>query len=44
MSTVANSEYKFISSLKCKCAKILIVDDIPFNHQALCIILDSLNL
>ncbi|CAD8116593.1 unnamed protein product [Paramecium sonneborni] len=43
MSTMTNSEYKFISALRCKCPKILVVDDIPFNHQALQIMLSSFN-
>ncbi|CAD8109271.1 unnamed protein product [Paramecium sonneborni] len=43
ISTMTNSEYKFISALKCKCPKILVVDDIPFNHQALQIMLSAFN-
>ncbi|CAD8200410.1 unnamed protein product [Paramecium pentaurelia] len=43
LSTMTNSEYKFISALKCKCSKILVVDDIPFNHQALQIMLSAFN-
>ena len=41
--TTRTREYKFIQSLVCKCNKILIVDDIPFNHHALKLILKDLN-
>ncbi|CAD8100368.1 unnamed protein product [Paramecium primaurelia] len=43
LSQLTTREFKFIKQIICKCNKILIVDDIPFNHHALKMILNELN-
>ncbi|CAK61351.1 unnamed protein product (macronuclear) [Paramecium tetraurelia] len=43
LSQLTTREFKFIKQIICKCNKILIADDIPFNHHALKMILQELN-
>ncbi|KAM3130326.1 hypothetical protein pb186bvf_017529 [Paramecium bursaria] len=43
LQKMGTSDFKFINQKMCGCIRILIVDDIPFNHQALVMMLNELH-